>query len=820
MRRFLGLTLLVVVFSGVVGAQEPLAPPEIEGQAVYIPFPVAITLDGDLNDWAGIPPVTVTRGTATSLDPAENGSFTFAVAADADNFYIYMTMPDKTIITGQHGTSFWNEDSLEFYLNLTGDVFRTDYTDGVFQVNINPGDIGKIDPAAVTITGTRGTASGAQAIVFATDDGWGFEASVPLAPYLTPAHGLVIGFQAHANGASSLDRNVKLIWSLADTADTSYQDPSVFGQGLFFEIGQTDIPTPSGRPEPVVIPEELVSVNQVGYFVDGKKRAVMAAPDTFRTTWSLIDTQTNEMVFAGITSQGFTDAASGKTVRMIDFSEFNTPGTYILMVNNFQSVPFEISDDLYPQMKLDALRYFYLNRSGIDLEAAYAGEWARAAGHLTDNAVTCYAGTDADGVTWEGCDYTLDASKGWYDAGDYGKYVVNGGISVWTLLNLYELYPDAFADGTLNIPESGNGVPDILDEVRWELEFLLGMQVPDGEPLAGMAHHKLHDLEWAAIPLLPPAEASDRYLFPPTTAATLNLAANAAQCARLWQEIDADFAERCLTAAEKAWAAALENPALFIGNTPGAGGGNYPDTHVQDEFFWAAAELYITTGEQTYYDHLTASPYFENFIGLDPSKTSAMYWGDTAALGTLSLLTVPNNLSETEIDLLRGQIVAAADRYLETLNNEGYLVPIPLEGYVWGSNSGVLNNAIVMALAYHITGDSRYWDGVTETADYLLGRNALAKSFVSGYGEDSLAHPHHRFWANDPSLGYPPPAPGTLAGGPNANPEDPAALSAGVLEEGAARRYVDNIGSYSTNEVTINWNAPLVWVVTFLDEAH
>ncbi|MBZ0310034.1 MAG: glycoside hydrolase family 9 protein, partial [Anaerolineae bacterium] len=653
-----------------------------------------------------------------------------------------------------------------------------------------------------------------QGIVFATEDGWGFEAAVPISGYLTPEHGLTIGFQAHANGASSLDRDVKLIWSLADTADTSYQDPGVFGQGIFFEVGQTDIPEPTVRPEPVVAPSERVSVNQVGYFTSGQKRAVMSSEDEFRTVWSLIDTETNEMVFAGTTSKGFVDEASGETVRVADFSEFTTPGTYILMIDNLQSAPFEISDDLYSQIKVDALRYFYLNRSGIDLEAVYAGEWARPAGHLSDSAVTCYAGTDADGMTWEGCDYTLDAGKGWYDAGDYGKYVVNGGISVWTLLNLYELYPDVFADDTLNIPESGNGVPDILDEVRWELEFLLGMQVPDGEPLAGMAHHKLHDLEWAAIPFLPPAEA-ERYLFPPTTAATLNLAANAAQCARIWQEIDAEFATRCLTAAEKAWAAAQQHPDTFIGNTPGAGGGNYPDANVQDEFFWAAAELFITTGKVEYHDALAASPYFENF--LSPGQTAAMSWLDTAALGTISLVSVTNDLSEAEIATLREQIIAAADGYLDLLNSEGYLVPLSSEGYVWGSNSSVLNNALVIAMAYHLTDDSRYWQGVTETADYILGRNALAKSFVSGYGTDTPLHPHHRFWANDPALGYPPPPPGVLVGGPNANPDDPAALNADVMQEGFSQRYVDHIGSYSTNEVTINWNAPFVWVTTFLD---
>ena len=140
------------------------------------------------------------------------------------------------------------------------------------------------------------------------------------------------------------------------------------------------------------------------------------------------------------------------------------------------------------------------------------------------------------------------------------------------------------------------------------MEFLLAMQVPEGQPQAGMAHHKMHDLAWEPMPMVPPVrvnndgqhylEEEGRYLYPPSTAATLNLAATAAQCARIWAGIDPAFAERCLTAAETAWEAALENPTLFAGNTPGQGGGNYDDTLVLDEFYWAAAELFITTGAE------------------------------------------------------------------------------------------------------------------------------------------------------------------------------------------------------------------------------
>ena len=303
-------------------------------------------------------------------------------------------------------------------------------------------------------------------------------------------------------------------------------------------------------------PRRQISVNQSGYYSHAPKVAVLVSDSQTPLAWTLKDSS-GQTVLTGETVVKGPDAASGDAVHWIDFSAYVTPGKgYTLAAESQISDPFEIGETNYGALKIDALRYFYLNRSDIALEQPYAGAWARPAGHVSDSKVTCYAGADSTGKKWPACDYTLDASGGWYDAGDYGKYVVNGGIALWTLLNAYERKPGAFADGALNIPESGNGVPDILDEARWEMEFLLGMQVPEGQPLAGMAHHKLHGLRWDAMPGLPPAKSDSRFLFPPSTAATLNLAATAAQCARVWKSIDADFSARCLKAAETAWQAA------------------------------------------------------------------------------------------------------------------------------------------------------------------------------------------------------------------------------------------------------------------------
>ena len=242
----LASVLALSAFKAPTPSGDELAPPEVPGEVVYVPFPVAITLDGKLDDWKDVPVQTVTKRSSTSTgpdDPAENGSFTFSLAADETNFYITMQMPDKNIVAGQHSTGFWNEDSFEFYLNLSGVLNATDYNADIHQVNINAADIGNTDPDALTITGLNAPSLKVRGVVFKTETGWGFEAAVPLGK-IKPEHGLSIGFQAQINGASQLDRDIKLIWSNADTADQSWQNPSLFGQAIFFNAGATDIPTP------------------------------------------------------------------------------------------------------------------------------------------------------------------------------------------------------------------------------------------------------------------------------------------------------------------------------------------------------------------------------------------------------------------------------------------------------------------------------------------------------------------------------------------------------------------------------------------------
>ncbi|MDH2427751.1 glycoside hydrolase family 9 protein [Sphaerisporangium sp. TRM90804] len=554
-----------------------------------------------------------------------------------------------------------------------------------------------------------------------------------------------------------------------------------------------------------------VRVNQVAYLPKGPKDATVVTDAEAALPWQLKNAG-GTVVASGTSTPRGLDASSGQNVHSIDFGSYTTAGTgYTLTADGETSRPFDISPAAYQTLRTDALKFYYTQRSGVAIRDDLRPGYGRPAGHVGvapnqgDTDVPCQPGV---------CDYRLDVSGGWYDAGDHGKYVVNGGISVAQLMSEFERTKNAataapLGDGMLALPESGNGVPDILDEARWEQEFLLKMQVPAGKPYAGMAHHKIHDQNWTGLPLMPHLDPQKRELHPVSTAATLNLAATAAQAARLYAPYDAAFAAANLSAARRAWAAAKANPAILASPSDATGGGAYNDDNVADEFYWAAAELFITTGEREFKDYVLASPQHT----ADIFGERGFDWGSVAALGRLDLATVPNDLPGRAD--VRASVVEGADAYLAAVEAHPYGTPYNPAQYDWGSNNLVLNMMVVMASAYDITGTPKYRNGVLEGIGYIFGRNALNQSYVTGYGEVASRNQHSRWYANqlDPALPNPPA--GTLAGGPNSFLQDPTAAE---KLQGCRPQfcYIDDIESWSTNELTINWNSPLAWISAFV----
>ncbi len=581
-----------------------------------------------------------------------------------------------------------------------------------------------------------------------------------------------------------------------------------------------------------------ILTNQVNYFPQLEKKATLLSDQTSSVSFSLLD-ESGKTVFTGDSSVLGEDADSGDSVHVLDFSKFQEPGTYTLEADGQKSRSFSIGGTAYYSgMLYDALNYFYQNRSGIAIESQFitsgdSTSLARAAGHSND---TARIPTDWDDLNSNGG--TQDVTGGWYDAGDHGKYVVNGGISLWMMQNQYEHAKQkgdtsAYEDGTMSIPENNNGYPDLLDEARWEMEWMLKMIVQDGE-YADMAYHKVHDIKWTALGMTPADDTLERILKPPTTCATLNLAACAAQASRLWRDLDSDFSKQCLDAAEAAYAAAKKHPDLYAPIDQSIGGGPYGDDDATDEFYWAAAELYLTTGDSSYQKDMKASDWYldvpTTLKGGESVDTVASFdWGHTAALGSISLSLYPDQLGK-DAEKLSDAFSEAADTYLQLEDKQGYGQPYAAStisssdsdnGYVWGSNSFVIDNAIILAYAYDLTDNTDYLNGAATAMDYLLGRNPVDYSYVTGYGTHAVQYPHHRFWAHQLSESFPMAPSGVLVGGPNSGMEDPWVQGSGWKkgEIPPAKCYLDHIEAWSVNECTINWNEPLAWMTAFLCDA-
>ena len=581
----------------------------------------------------------------------------------------------------------------------------------------------------------------------------------------------------------------------------------------------------------------IVRINQLGYLPDGPKRATIMS-DAAEPLDFIVADAVGAVVFSGRTVPHGLDETAGAAVHVADFTALDASGDgFTLSVGDETSYPFAIRAGLYAGLRIDALSYFYPVRSGIEIDGAIAGDaYARPAGHVSSPADGATNKGDRDvpcqkpdvtaaiyGEPWT-CDYTLSPVGGWYDAGDHGKYVVNGGISVAQLLATYERAVlrggpalAALGDGSLPVPETGNGLPDILDEARWELDFIAAMLVPQGEPLAGMVHHKLHDHQWTGLPLLPHLDDKTRELHRPSTAATLNAAAVFAQAARLFAPHDADYAATLEAGAISAWQAALANPAILAPAADGdSGGGPYNDDVIEDEFFWAAAELFLTSGDAEYLDYLKASPLW----GTDTMFTAQGFdWASTAPFALLELAAHAGKLAPEDAEIVRTLILGQADRLLalQAENPFGHAYVPPSGLYDWGSNHLVLQNATILAAAHELSGDDKYRDGAIESMDYVLGRNALNRSYITGYGTVFSQNQHSRWFAHQVNAELPHPPRGALAGGPNSSIQDPVAQRL-FAQAGCAPQtcYIDDIESWSTNEITINWNAALAQLASYL----
>lgn len=536
---------------------------------------------------------------------------------------------------------------------------------------------------------------------------------------------------------------------------------------------------------------DQIRINQIGFYPESVKQFVLV--ETEAKTFTVVDDDGDKVYEGNLSDNGYW-IMSGEKVLMGDFSSFNKPGEYsVLIDDSLQSFPFEIKEGLYKDALDAAMKSYYFQRASMPIEEQYGGIYKRAEGHPDDN-IQFHPSTGKSGGT-------LNSPGGWYDAGDYGKYTVNAALSVGQVLLLLEQFPDAIADGQLNIPESRNGQSDLWDELKYELDWMLTMQDEDGG-----VFHKLTGKKFSGF-VMPSDYDLERYIIGKGTAATLDFAAVMAQASRLSKKFDPEWSSQALAASERAFIWAIRNDSVPFVNPKDVQTGEYGDDEFTDDFYWAAAELYLATQNVAYLGYL----YQNQQLYVHQLTNSWKYF--IRNNGFHSLLLNSDLLDEAYANALKENHLILADEILGQIDVNPYKVA--LDVYEWGSNSDILNQAVILCVAHQLTGEEKYLVGAEQINDYIYGKNATGYCFLTGFGDKQVMFPHHRPSGAD---GIEEPLPGFIAGGPNGDKQDQSSVD--YVSLFPAQSYMDVEESYASNEVCINWNAPAVYVLGYLQQTR
>jgi endoglucanase len=553
-----------------------------------------------------------------------------------------------------------------------------------------------------------------------------------------------------------------------------------------------------------------IRLNQIGFYPQAPKLAVVVGevPDG---KFFLKTPDLKKTVFTGSLSAVKANEFSKAPTRIADFSDFVKEGVYVVDIPQLgHSYPFEIRSQVHRQVAAAALKGFYFQRMSTDLPEKYAGKWHRPAGHADSKALIHPSAASAQRPAGT----VISSTRGWFDAGDYNKYIVNSGITMGTLLSAYEDFPEYFKTQQVHIPESSNKVPDILDEVLWNLRWMLTMQ----DPHDGGVYHKLTNPAFDGM-IMPHQATKPRYVVQKGTAAALDFAAVMAQASRVYKNFPREFpglADTCLLAATRAWDWARQHPGVVYDqeainqqHQPPVSTGAYGDKEFADEFIWAASELYLTTKKDQYYTAVNV---------LADNNLLLPTWSQVRLLGYYSLARFDKELAGAaakDLPEVKKRLVAFADELLAGVSARSYRTVMGKSAreYNWGSSSNAANQGIALLQAYRLTKDKKYVAGALSNLDYLLGRNATGYSFLTGFGEKSTMNPHHRPSVAD---GIREPVPGLLSGGTNAMAPKQDKCP-GYTATSPDEMYLDHDCSYASNEIAINWNAPMVYLSSALE---
>ena len=527
-----------------------------------------------------------------------------------------------------------------------------------------------------------------------------------------------------------------------------------------------------------------VKIDQLGYTPTATKRAIFSYNEG--DFFNVVSIPSGQVVYTGaIIEQGY-DMQSQDTVYYGDFTQLTTVGTYRIETQiGGISYEFTIGENPYDGLEQGLLYVMYLQRCGSDVVSTMAGY---SHGICHDQLATL----DSDGST-------IDVSGGWHDAGDYGRYVNTGAKATLDLLLAYSIHPQLFGDDT-SIPESGNTIPDILDEARYELEWIMKMQKSDGSFYSKVATKVFADFisaENDTDPLIILGEGR--------TDIAAYASAVLAYASSIYQSFDSAFASQLWQAAQNGYAyVSRVSGGYIIDETPdGYDMGTYNDTDDRDQRFLLETVMFMVGHD---YAHLQNAL---RYLAMEDLDLSDAGWRNCGMYGLYFLAYQSNALDQGQLDMIHQRINQSMVAIGNTIASNGY--NYSNEGYGWGSNGDVANDALIMALIYDLTDSNMVQTMGMATIHYLLGQNSLNRCFVIGFGSYSPTTLHHRMAISHSNAPYN----GALVGGPDAYCEDEIAMQYCDLTA-PAKAYYDDPNSYSTNEMAIYWNSSLLAALSIL----
>lgn len=524
--------------------------------------------------------------------------------------------------------------------------------------------------------------------------------------------------------------------------------------------------------EPEVI--HSVRLNSLGYLPETQKQASITEPSEIFVIRNAV---TGRKVVKGKVSPPLFQEDVDQQVWTADFSQITKPGNYYLEIpGKGRSVTFPVGTNIYQEAYITAARAFYLWRCGTEVSAEHQG--------LHYHQGICH--------THDGCEDYIgrpgnlrDGTGGWHDAGDYGKYTVNAGITLGILLMAWEHFQPAMENTMLKLPETAPGYPEFLKELKWETDWLLKMQYPDG---SGRVSHKLTRLNFEGF-IMAEQDDGKRFFTEWSSAATASFVAVMARSARVFQPYDTVYARKCLDAAGLSYDFLRNNPEEkpFVQGDFKTGGYQSPD---DDDRLWAAAEMWETTGDPDF-----LADFEKQAVNIRYRVDENWDWGNVTNLGMFTYVMSSRSGKHPETDQnIRQNIIRIANQIVAQANKDVYRRPLAGR-YYWGCNGTIARQTVNLFVAHRLSPNTDYRSVALDAIGHLFGRNYYNRSYVTGVGLNPPKYPHDRRSGAD---GNDAPWPGYLVGGGH-----------------KATDWIDEQASYSHNEIAINWQAPLVFALAW-----